>query len=85
MNPSASPQGRGDRVFMLFIIGMTHTAPTEPLEGEGYKFKQEDSGGDAGTGPHAQPRQARFSPISVVVLRGKRAPKVKRPELNRDF
>lgn len=29
---------------MLFIIRMTHTALTEPLEGEGYKFKQEDSG-----------------------------------------
>lgn len=27
---------------MLFIIRMTHTALTEPLEGEGYKFKQED-------------------------------------------
>lgn len=29
---------------MLFIIGMTHTAFTEPLEGEGYKFKQEEGG-----------------------------------------
>lgn len=73
---------------MLLIIGMTHTAPAEPLDGEGYKFKQEDSGGPVPTAPplpHAQPRQTRFSPIFVVVSRGKRAPKVKRPELNRDF
>lgn len=37
--------------FMLFIIRMTHTVLTEPLEGEGYKFKQEDGGRPAPTSP----------------------------------
>lgn len=89
MNPSASPQGRGDRVFTLFIIGMTHTALTEPLEGEGYKFKQEDGRRPRPHVPSA-PTHAALANFFFLLFfcsffEGKRTPKAKQLELNRGF
>lgn len=74
---------------MLFIIGMTHTALTEPLEGEGYKFKQEDG---RRTRPHvpSTPTHAALANFFFLLFfcssfEGKRTPKAKQLELNRGF
>lgn len=74
---------------MLFIIGMTHTALTEPLEGEGYKFKQEDGRRPRPHVPSA-PTHAALADFFFLLFfcssfEGKRTPKAKQLELNRGF